>query len=242
MANSTRNKRGGKTAAAPAPVPAPPAAAPAATPAAKTRSPWTIVGIVIGALIVLALVFGGGVAAGFGLAGGVSGLARLRAASAPYAFGGEGWMMPGGEGMPFGPYFQYRMPYGEQGEIPFHMAPFGDEGELPYGMMPRAAGTAYLGITFEPVAAEQAEQAGLAAGEGALVSTVIDGGPAAAAGLQPGDILLEVDGERIVRTALLRRLIQAHAPDDVVALLLLRDGKEQTLEVTLGQVSVPQTQ
>jgi membrane-associated protease RseP (regulator of RpoE activity) len=192
---------------------------------------------VVGALIVLALVCGGGVATGFGLSGGVARLAALRAGM-PYAYGNGDWMMPYGQhwmpyGQPMMPYGEGMMPYG-----PYHRLPFDEE--LPQGVLP--LGSAYLGVTYGAVDADRAEQESLAPGEGAMVSTVIDGSPAADAGLLPGDIILEVDGQRIVRTAMLRRLIQAHAPEDTVTLLILRDGATRSLDVTLGQAlqeSVP---
>jgi membrane-associated protease RseP (regulator of RpoE activity) len=237
MANSTRN-RGGKP-ADPNPAP-PPAAAPEPAPAPKGRSPWTTVAIVVGALAVLALVCGGGIATGFGLSGGLAQLAALRAAI-PFAYGRGEWMMPYGQQMM--PYGQYMMPYGE------HMMPHGPYGyrgtpfdeELPQDGLPRLAAAAYLGVTYEAVDPDRAEQEGLAAGEGALISTVIEGSPAAQAGLRAEDIILEVDGQRLVRAAMLRRLILAHAPDDVVRLVILRDGREQSLNVTLGAAPDVQT-
>src|SRR3972149_8982163 len=67
--------------------------------------------------------------------------------------------------------------------------PFGDE--IPYGMIePRLADAAYLGVTYESVGVDQAAQEGLSDGEGALVSAVMDGSPAAAAGIEAGDIIL----------------------------------------------------
>lgn len=227
MANSTPSKRAAKAAApAPDPVPASAPEAPAAPSASKKRSPWTTVAIVVGALAVLALVCGGGLVTGFGFGRGAYGLFRVRADANPYAFG----MMPGGD---------WTMPY-HRGEMPYMWGQpmphdFGDE--VPYGMMPRLAGAAFLGVTYQEVGADQAKQEGLAAGEGALVSTVLEGSPAAEAGLREGDIILEVDGQRIAQTAMLRRLILAHAPGDAVPLLILRGGAEQSLSATLGQAA-----
>jgi membrane-associated protease RseP (regulator of RpoE activity) len=201
-----------------------------ATSEPKKRSPWTIVAMVVGALAVLALVCGGGLVTGFGLGRGSIGLLRMRANANPYAFG----MMPGGD---------WTMPY-HRGQMPDMWGQpmphdFGDE--IPDGMMPRLAGAAYLGVTFAEVDAAQAEQEGLAAGEGALVATVIDGSPAADAGLRQGDIILEVDGQRVAQTAMLRRLVLAHAPGDAVTLLILRDGAEQSVQATLGEAADVQT-
>jgi membrane-associated protease RseP (regulator of RpoE activity) len=179
-------------------------------------SAWQIVAIVAGVLAVAAVACLAGATVGFGYG-------RAMTRSAVPAFGMHSTMLPNGSIDPFG--------YGRQ--MPFA---FGDE--LPYGMMgPRLAGGAFLGVTYEAVGPEQSQQEGLSDGEGALVSAVLDGSPAEAAGVQAGDIILAVDGQKLVRTELLRRLVQAHAPGDVISLLVLRNGNEQTMDVTLGQAS-----
>jgi membrane-associated protease RseP (regulator of RpoE activity) len=195
-----------------------PESAPAAKPPDAMSAPryttWHVVGIVAGLLAIVAVACLAGAAVGFGY-----GRAASRAALS--AAGMRSFMLPNGSVMPFG--------YGDD-------APFGFGDETPFGMMePRLAGAPYLGVTYGAVGADQAEQEGLAANEGALVSAVMDGSPAAQAGLQAGDILLAVDGGRIVRTAMLRRLIQAHAVGDEVSLLVLRNGNEHKIVVTLGQ-------
>jgi membrane-associated protease RseP (regulator of RpoE activity) len=176
-------------------------------------SAWHIVGIVAGVLAVVAVAFMAGATIGFGF-----GRATSRAA---VTTGMRTFMMPGGEIYPFG-----------QGG----MMPYGFDDQVPYGMMePRLAGGAYLGIGYGAVGDDLAAQKGLAADQGALVSTVIDGGPAETAGLQVGDIILALDGHPIVRSGMIRRLVQAHEPGDIVSLLILRDGSEQTIEMTLGE-------
>jgi membrane-associated protease RseP (regulator of RpoE activity) len=179
-------------------------------------SAWHIVAIVAGVLAVAAVACLAGATVGFSY-----GRAMTRAAVP--AFGMHSFMLPNGSIDPFG----------DGRHMPFA---FGDE--QPYGRMrPRLAGAAFLGVTYEAVGADLADQEGLSDGEGALVSAVIDGSPAAAAGVQAGDIILAVDGERLVRTGLLRRLVQAHAPGDGISLLVLRNGNEQTMDVTLGEAS-----
>ena len=219
MANSTPKAapKGPKPARPPASVPAPaPAVQAPGAMGAPRFSAWHTVAIVAGVLAVAAVSGLAGAAVGFGY-----GRAMTRAAFP--AVGMRSFMLPNGSIHPFG----------GDSQVPF---PFGDE--IPYGMMePRLAGHAYLGVTYESVGVDQAAQEGLSDGEGALVSAVIDGSPAAAAGIQAGDIILAVDGRRIVRTAMLRRLIQAHAPGDGVSLLVLRDGSERSLDVTLGQAT-----
>jgi len=219
MANSTPKAapKGARPARPPASVPDPaPAVQASGAMSAPRFSAWHIIAITAGVLAVAAVACLGGAVVGFRY-----GRAMTRAAVP--AVGMPSFMLPNGSIHPFG----------DDNQMPF---PFGDE--IPYGMMePRLAGAAYLGVTYESVGADRAAQEGLSDGEGALVTAVMDGSPAAAAGLQAGDIILTVDGRRIVRTAMLRRMIQAHAPGEGVSLLVLRDGKEKSLDVTLGQAT-----
>jgi len=224
MANSTPRRRSAKAAAPPAadapPDPVPPAAPPASPPASKPRSGWRIAAMVVGALVILALVCGGGLVTGFGMGRGAFGLSRLNFPGWDNDEG-RGWMMPYGPGqmMPYGPYHHFR-----------------GDGTMPYGGFGNPAqGAAYLGVTYQAVADDQAKQNGLAAGEGALVSSVVEGSPAAQAGLQAGDIIVSVDGQRLTNPSLLRYLVMAHAPGDSATLVVVRDGKDQTVVVKLGQ-------
>nr|WP_167455517.1 trypsin-like peptidase domain-containing protein [Streptomyces tirandamycinicus] len=64
--------------------------------------------------------------------------------------------------------------------------------------------------------------------------SVIAGGPAATAGIRPGDVITKVDGQRVHNGEELIVKIRAHRPGDRLELTVLRDGKEQTRAVTLG--------
>ncbi|MFF5500691.1 trypsin-like peptidase domain-containing protein [Streptomyces roseolus] len=59
-------------------------------------------------------------------------------------------------------------------------------------------------------------------------------GPAAKAGLRPGDVITKVDGQRVHNGEELIVKIRAHRPGDALALTLTRDGRELTRTVTLG--------
>ncbi|MFG3478494.1 S1C family serine protease [Streptomyces sp. NPDC047980] len=65
-------------------------------------------------------------------------------------------------------------------------------------------------------------------------SSVTAGGPAAKAGIRPGDVITKVDGQRVHNGEELIVKIRAHRPGDRLELTVLRDGKEQTRAVTLG--------
>src|SRR5690606_37574590 len=58
----------------------------------------------------------------------------------------------------------------------------------------------WLGVLVQEVDRDLAESFGLERPMGALVAQVVDGSPAAAAGLQPGDVIIEFDGHQIERS------------------------------------------
>ncbi|MFF9848812.1 S1C family serine protease [Streptomyces litmocidini] len=65
-------------------------------------------------------------------------------------------------------------------------------------------------------------------------ASVTAGGPAAKAGLRPGDVITKVDGQRVHNGEELIVKIRAHRPGDELELTLSRDGKELTKTLTLG--------
>jgi len=70
-------------------------------------------------------------------------------------------------------------------------------------------------------------------GQGALVASIEDGGPAATAGILVGDTLVEVDGEQVTGPESLRNVL-AGRPGKQVKVVLIRAAARQELEVTLG--------
>jgi len=81
----------------------------------------------------------------------------------------------------------------------------------------------YLGIQGEAIA------------EGQSVVEVVEDGPSAAAGIEPGDVITAFDGQEISRTNSLLDLLFGREPGDVVTVTVERDGASQTFEVTLGE-------
>jgi putative serine protease PepD len=69
---------------------------------------------------------------------------------------------------------------------------------------------------------------------GALIQDVTPGTPAADAGLQVGDLVIELDGQAVTGTDDLIGRIRDHQPGDKVTLKVVRDGKEQTVTATLA--------
>ena len=71
--------------------------------------------------------------------------------------------------------------------------------------------------------------------KGAFVSEVVPGSAADEGGLQAGDVIVAVDGEDIDKATDVRDQILDHEPGDTVEIDIVRQGEEQTLEVTLGR-------
>jgi putative serine protease PepD len=76
-------------------------------------------------------------------------------------------------------------------------------------------------------------QTGEQGGDGALIDEVIDGTPADDSGLEKGDLVVALDGDKITDGIALIVSIRAHQPGETLAFTLMRDGEEKTIEVTL---------
>ncbi len=85
--------------------------------------------------------------------------------------------------------------------------------------------TAFLGVTGEFVSEGQA---------GALITEVIPGTAAEEAEIEVGDVVIAIDGVEIQGIDDLAAQVRAHRPGEVVDLVLIRDGEELVLVVTLG--------
>lgn len=93
---------------------------------------------------------------------------------------------------------------------------------------------ARLGIAVQTVSQGLATSFGLQTPHGALVAQVEKDSPAAKAGLQPGDIILSVNGQPVNDSADLPMMIGLSAPGSKVALGVWHDHKEQTVNAVLG--------
>lgn len=97
-----------------------------------------------------------------------------------------------------------------------------------------AAGRAHppsIGVAFQPLDGELTRAFGQ---PGALVSEVIEGGPADAAGLIPGDLLVGINDGPIDSSDAALRTLAALASDSETVLRVVRDGRSRTLTVTVG--------
>jgi len=94
-----------------------------------------------------------------------------------------------------------------------------------------------LGVAVQDLNQSLADSFGLKHVDGALVSSVAPDSAAAAAGLKPGDVITEVNGEPVVRSGNLSSLIGMSAPGERVKLKVWRDRAERTIEAKLGSAS-----
>ena len=90
-----------------------------------------------------------------------------------------------------------------------------------------------MGVVVGPVTRELAEAMKLERSAGALVNDLSAGGSAERAGIQPGDVILEFDGEVIETWSDLPPLVGANPPGTEAEVLVSRNGKNKTFAVTL---------
>jgi serine protease Do len=95
-----------------------------------------------------------------------------------------------------------------------------------------------LGVEIQPVTPDIASALGLKGIEGALVAEAQPNGPAAKAGIVPGDVVIAVNAQPIPNGADLAAKIGSMAPGTAVAIGILRDANERTVSVTLGELPV----
>jgi S1-C subfamily serine protease len=108
----------------------------------------------------------------------------------------------------------------------------------------------YIGVSSQSLYPQLAEKLGLKTDFGGLIATVVKGSPADKAGLRGGehtvrfqfgsystggDVILAVDGKEVVLPDDLARHVSGKKPGDEVELEILRDGKRQKVELTLGK-------
>lgn len=92
----------------------------------------------------------------------------------------------------------------------------------------------YLGVFMQELDKEMAEAFNLEKSEGVLVSEVTKDSPAEAAGVKQGDIIIEYNNRQVKNLTSFRTDISKLEPGAVVTLKVIREGKPQTIKVTLG--------
>ena len=96
-------------------------------------------------------------------------------------------------------------------------------------------GQGYLGVMLQDITPSMAKALQLEGQSGVMINQVVDDSPAAQAGLEDGDIILEFQGQPIHDYNDLTRAVRRSPPGEKVELLILHGGKKQTLWVELGE-------
>jgi serine protease Do len=97
-----------------------------------------------------------------------------------------------------------------------------------------------IGVAIQDMTQPLAQSFGLDRPRGALVSSVESGSPAENAGIKAGDVLLAIDGKQVERSAELPPMVAAVKPGGKASFEIWRDGKKQTLGVTIGELKPEQ--
>ncbi len=94
-----------------------------------------------------------------------------------------------------------------------------------------------LGLTIQEINQSLADSFGLGKPAGALVSSVDKGSPAAKAGLEPGDVILGINGKEIVNSAELPATVATLLPGETAKLQVWRHGGTRQIDVQVGRFS-----
>jgi len=94
---------------------------------------------------------------------------------------------------------------------------------------------AWLGVHLQEVDPELRDAFDLEGDVGVLIAEVVDGSPAEEAGIEDGDIIVEIDDRKATSVRRVVRAVRRADPGDVIEIELLRDGEKKTIEVKLGE-------
>jgi serine protease Do len=95
----------------------------------------------------------------------------------------------------------------------------------------------YLGVNIQNITDDLASSLNLKSKKGALVSEVVQGGPAEKAGVNRGDVIVACDGKEIVDSHELASFVASLPVGKQVSLRVIRDGKEMTLNVKIASLN-----
>ncbi|WP_297671453.1 DegQ family serine endoprotease [uncultured Desulfovibrio sp.] len=93
----------------------------------------------------------------------------------------------------------------------------------------------WIGVAIQDVDENTAKALGLKEPKGALAGSVMEGEPAAQAGMKDGDVILAVDGKNIEDASALLRVIADKTPGSKTVVTVWRDGKTRDISITLGE-------
>jgi serine protease Do len=93
----------------------------------------------------------------------------------------------------------------------------------------------YLGISMNDVTPENAHFFNLQNAEGAIVAQVTPDSPASRGGLQTGDVITRVNDTQVINGSTLQVVVSEMAPGAKITLGVIRNGKPETLSLTVGE-------
>lgn len=94
---------------------------------------------------------------------------------------------------------------------------------------------AWIGVAFQPLTNELAKSLGKPDTHGALVASVVPKSPADKAGIKPGDVIEQVDSQKVVESSDLLRAVLLKPVGSKLAINVLRDGKLLTLQMNTAE-------
>ena len=92
----------------------------------------------------------------------------------------------------------------------------------------------WLGVMIQDVTSDLAKSFGLKEAKGVLISDITKNSPAEKAGLKRGDVVARFSGKEVENAHMLSRVVAATPPNTDITFGIIRDGKEKTIEVTIG--------
>ena len=100
----------------------------------------------------------------------------------------------------------------------------------------------HLGVAVQPLTPDLAQSFGLKQTQGVLVSDVTPNSPAAKAGLKSGDVITAMNGSAVEDPNEFRNKVASTAPGTQVTLTIMRNGKQQEIKATLGELNAQENQ
>lgn len=94
----------------------------------------------------------------------------------------------------------------------------------------------WLGVRIQPITDDIAESLGMKEAKGALVAGVIKGGPVDDGSIKTGDVIIRFDGKDVAEMRDLPRVVAESPVGKAVDVVVIRDGKEVNVKVTLGRL------
>lgn len=116
--------------------------------------------------------------------------------------------------------------------VPINLARWVAEQLVEKGTVSRA----YVGVAIQPVTSELAKQYNVPVGKGAIVTQVMPDSPAAAANLQPLDLVLKFNGKDVRGPSDMQGIVERMKPGTAYPMLIVREGKEMTLNVEVKEM------